>query len=522
MVAEVKGMKRLIKMADNSKNNKRIAKNTLYLYMRMFFTMAIALYTSRVILDVLGVDDYGIYNVVGSIASSFILLSSTLSNATQRYLNYEMGSGNTTRLGQVFNMSILIYFVFALVSLLFIELGGRWMIYNKLTIPADRIDAALWVLHSTSITLFITLMSTVYESVLIARENMKVYAYIGMYDAIMRLVIVLLISVLSFDKLKIYAVFVSLVILSERIIPVYYTIKNYEETKLKYFWDKHRFVEMFKFTGWNFIGTSVFILNDQGINILLNMFFGPVVNAARALSVHVKQAVTNFATGFFTAVRPQIVKSYASGDIQYFTKLIYNSSKYSFFLLWIICLPVMIRIESLLDFWLKEVPDLTGQFVIWILIFSLINSLCDPFWQAIQAVGNLSKYVMIGSFVYLLAFPLSWAAFRMGGSAILTFQILAIVRLIYLGVVITIFKQYVPISIVQYFKDVISPIIVVVVSTTTCSIFIDKFLPESFVFSILSCGITFITASACIISFGIDKSERNRLFKVIKKRVCKR
>lgn len=503
---------------DNSSNSKRIARNTLFLYMRMFFTMVIALYTSRVILDVLGVEDYGIYNVVGSLASSFIFLSSTLSNATQRYLNYEIGSRNNTRLCLVFNMSILIYLVFALVSLLIIEIGGHWMIYNKLSIPESRVNAALWVLHSTSITLFITLISTVYESVLIARENMKVYAYIGIYDALMKLVIVFLISTLSYDRLKLYAVFITLVVVTERLIPVCFTIRKYDETKLKCVWNKKTFTEMFRFIGWDFLGTSVFILNDQGINILLNMFFGPVVNAARALSVNVKQAVANFSSGFFTAVRPQIVKSYASGDINYFTTLLYNSSKYSFYLLWMICLPVMIRIDSLLSLWLKEVPSQTGSFVIWILIFNLINSLCDPFWQGMQAVGKLKKYIIIGSSVYLLAFPLSWIAFKIGYDAIITFKILVFVRLFYLWITIVIFKQYVTLNLVTYCKEVIAPIIVVVIISSIITIYIDSLFFDTLISTVISCGIAFTSAILCIVVFGVNKKERTHMFNVIKKK----
>lgn len=509
-------------MTTKETNNKRLAKNTLFLYVRMFFTMIIAIYTSRVILDVLGVDDYGIYNVVGGIASSLIFLSSTLSNATQRYLNYGIGSGNSIQLGQVFNMSVLIYAVFAIFAISFIEIGGRWMIFNKLLISQDRIDAALWILHSTSITLCVTLLSTVYESIIIARENMKVYAYIGIYDAIMKLVIVLIIGYISYDKLKMYAVLVTLVIVTERILPIYYAVKKYEETKIYYYWNRDRFLEMFKFAGWNFLGTVVFILNDQGINILLNMYFGPAVNAARALSVHIKQVVCNFATGFFTAVRPQIVKSYASGNIDYFLSLVFKSSKYTFFLLWIICLPVTIRIECLLAFWLKEVPDLTGQFVTWILIFSLVNSLCDPFWQAIQAIGKLKKYVLIGSFVYLMAFPFSWVAFNFGGNAVLTFQILAVIRLIYLMVVITIVKQYVSISIVLYIRSVIVPILIVVVVTVIPSIFVDKLIPESFIGTVISCVINFFIAILGITIGGVNKDEKYQIIQVIKKRACKK
>lgn len=507
-------------MPENS--NKKIVKNTLYLYIRTFFTMLISLYTSRVVLSVLGVNDYGIYNVIGGIAGSFSFLSSMLSNATQRYLNVAIGQNDKTKANQVFNMNMLIYLIYAFLSILIVEIGGAWFIENKMILAPERVDAAYWCLHSTVIILFVSLVSSVYESVLIARENMKVYAYMGIYDAIMKLLIVFIVSIITFDKLKAYAVLIALMSMSARLIPMIYSIIHYEETKLKYYWDACSFKSMSKFISWNFVGTVVFILNDQGMNMLLNMFFGPAVNAARGLSVQVKTAVSNFAMGFFTAVRPQIVKSYAAGDTSRFIELIFNSGKFTFFLLWLVCLPVMLRINSILMVWLGNVPDWTSQFVIWILVFNLLNcSFCDPIWQGMQAIGNLKKYVAIGSFIYLLAFPATWIAFRLKGSPLLAFQILVIVRVIYFIATMQIFRSHSYFSLLKYVQSVLYPIFKVVLLSLILSLLINAVMPDNIFASVFLCLLTAVIVFSSILIVGLNKNERVVLLETIKKKLCK-
>ena len=484
--------------------------------------MLISLYTSRVVLSVLGVNDYGIYNVIGGIAGSFSFLSSMLSNATQRYLNVAIGQNDKKESNHVFNMNMLIYLIYAFVSILIVEIGGAWFIENKMILAPERVDAAYWCLHSTVIILFVSLVSTVYESVLIARENMKVYAYMGIYDAIMKLLIVFIVSIITFNKLKTYAVLIALISITSRLIPAIYTIIHYEETKLKYYWDTYSFKSMSKFISWNFIGTVVFILNDQGMNMLLNMFFGPAVNAARGLSVQVKSAVSNFAMGFFTAVRPQIVKSYAAGDTSRFTELIFNSGKFTFFLLWLICLPVMLRIDNILLFWLGNVPDWTAQFVIWILIFNLINcSFCDPMWQGIQAIGELKKYVAIGSFIYFLAFPITWIAFKFNGSPLLAFQILVLVRICYFIITTLIFRKYSYFSLYKYAQSVLSPVLKVVIVSLILSFLINEVMPYDFISTVIVCLLTVFLVGFSIYIVGLNLNERVLLLETIKKKLCR-
>lgn len=505
-------------MSDVSANSKRIAKNTVFLYTRMLFIMLIALYTSRIILATLGIEDYGIYNVIGGISTSLIFLSASLSNATQRYLNFEIGTNNNTQLSHIFNLSLLIYAIYAIIALLAVEFGGMWLIHHKLIIPESRIDAAIWVLHATSITLFATLLCSVFDSVLIARENMKIYAFVGIFDVVGKLVIVLLLYCGTFDKLKLYAVLMTLVVISSRLISTIYCLRKYPECTLKFYWNRNLFKDMFKFTGWNAIGTTVFILNDQGLNILLNIFFGPAINAARAIAVHVKSAVTGFTSNFLTAVRPQIIKSYAAGDIEYFLNLVFNSSRYSFFLLWIICLPIMIRSDQILTIWLKSVPDQTNEFVTWMLIFSLVNCVCDPIWQAMQAIGKLRRYILIGSIIYLTAFPLSALFFKLGKAPLIAFQILTVVRVAYLLAAVLILKHFVTFSIRTYVIRVFVPIIKVVLISAPVLFFINPLFGQSFI-ALIIVGITSVIVIAlAIFLVGITHIERQLVLNKIYKR----
>lgn len=510
-------------MNQEQTQNKTIVKNTVYLYIRTFITMLLSIYTSRVVLQVLGIEDYGLYNVVGGIAASFSFLSSMLSNATQRYLNFAIGANDYEKANQLFNMNLIIYLIYTIVSIIVVEIGGAWFIEHKMVVDPERVGAVYYTLHATTIVLAISLISSVYESALIARENMKIYAYMGMYDAVMKLAIVFLISYLSFDKLKAYAVLMAIMSISAKLIPAIYCIRHYPETKLKYYWDKGQFKSMFKFVGWNFLGTSVFIINDQGINMLLNSFFGAGVNAARGLSMHVRGAISSFSSGFFTAIRPQIVKSYAAGEHKRFVQLIFNGTKYTFYLLWLVSLPIMFRVNELLDIWLKNVPEWTGQFVIWICIFNLFNSsFCDPIWQGMQAIGKLKKYVAIGSIIYLLAFPLSLLAFNNEATPVASFQILVLVRMVYFGVAILIFRDYTQIRIYDYMKTVLYPIIKVLLASVTLGYCVNIALPNTLFGTLASCLLIVIIITLTIFLIGIQQSERQMVNDFIKRKVLKK
>lgn len=496
-------------MAQCVEKNKRIVKNTVMLYVRMIFVMLVTLYTSRVVLEALGIVDFGVYNVVGGLASSFVFFSSSLSNSTQRFLNFELGNGNIKKACEIFNISLLIYFVVAIIVFIAAEIIGIWLLDYKLVIPQERMNAACWVFQSVIVSLCITLIGSVFNSVLIARENMKIYAFIGIFEVMTKLLIVYVLLYFGCDKLKLYAILFLGVTISVQLLPAVICLYKYPECRFQYYWSTDLFKRMCIFVGWNSFGTAVWAINEQGLNVLLNIFFGPIVNAAKAIATQVNAAINNFSSNFFTAVRPQIVKSYASGDIRYFIQLIFNSSRFSFYLMWVFCLPILLRGGFMLSLWLKNVPDHTMEFVTWILIYSLINVLTNPFWIAIQAIGKLKCYILIGSLVYLMAFPISYIFFKSGYNPVVAFQVLAIVRFAYLFVTIYIVRNYVNFSMNKYVHSVLFPIIKIVASTSVVMYFVNILFAENFISFIIIILISIISTSLLILMVGLTKSERD-------------
>lgn len=502
-------------------NSKRIAKNTIFLYIRMLLIMVVSLYTSRVILQTLGVEDFGINNLVGGLASSFVFFSSSLSNATQRFLNVELGKNNIQGVTRVFSLSLIIYFVIAVVVVIVAEFVGIWLINHKLVIPVERLNAANWVFHTMVLGLGITLISSVFDSVLIARENMKIYAYISIMEVFMKLFIVYILRWLEFDKLILCAVLFFLLNLLVKSLLVLYCFRKYPECKFRFAWDIGLFGNMFRFIGWNGLGTVVWMINEQGISILMNLFFGPIVNAARGVSSQVSAAVNNFSNNFYTAVRPQIVKSYAGKDYYFFTKLINLSSKYSFFLIWLICLPIIMRSEAILQLWLTEVPDYASEFVQWILLFNCVNVLTNPFWSGVQAIGKLKKYIIVGSLLFLSAFPISYIFLKFNFSPVIVFKILTVVRIVYLFVTIGIFRQLIDFSVRTYLLQVIYPIVMVFLLSGGCASLISSYVNFDLLGILLMTLLCIVITIICIYVVGITKSERNivmdKIYKLIKK-----
>ena len=499
-------------------NQKRIIKNTILLYIRMLLVMGVTLYTSRIVLKVLGVEDFGIYNVVAGLATSFVFFSSSLSNSTQRYLNFELGRGCFEKIKEIFNLSLLIYFIIAVLVFLLIDIVGIWFIESKLQIPASRIYAARWVLHTFSVSLCITLMGSAFDSVLIAHENMKIYAYMGIVDAVSKLVLVYLLMFINGDKLILYSIMILTITIISRSFSAIYCFRKYPECKIELIWNKSLFGDMFRFMGWNVIGCAVYAINEQGISILLNIFFGPVVNAAKAIANQVNSAINNFTTNFFVATRPQIIQQYAAGNLQDCLKLVFDSSRYGFYLMWLICLPLILRRDYVLSLWLEEVPDYTSQFTFWILVYSLVNVLTTPLWNLIQAIGKMKSYILVGSFVYLSAFPISFALLKYGYDAVIVFQVLVAVRLLYVAVVSYIVRYFTQFSIVDYLVQVISPIILVVLFAVGLMQFINSLFSESsFLTLVVISFISICIVSLLIYTLGLNKLERKSVNAKIKK-----
>lgn len=500
-------------------NSKRIAKNTIFLYIRMLFLMVITLYTSRVVLDKLGIEDFGIYNVVGGLASMFVFFQSSLANATQRFLNVELGVENLKGANDVFCQHLVIYALFSLLVLLLGETVGLWFVYNKLTIPVERVYAAIWVYQFTLISLCFTLLGIVFNSEIVAHEEMKVYSYVGIFEGCARLIIAFAISITSYDRLIVYGFLMLLVSILVQGTYWIYCRHHYAECKLHFVWNRNLLRQTFSIVGWNTVGTIVYAVNDSGLNILLNMFFGPAVNAARGISFQVNNAINNFTTNFFVSVRPQIVKSYASGDNDYLLKLFYNSSKYSFFLLWTLCLPIGLCIDRILHLWLTEVPEYTGVFTLWIFAYSLVNALNNPIWSVALAAGDLKKYISIGSGVFLLVFPFTYIALRLGYSPVCAFVILFFVRLAYLFVVLRIIKSYIDYSMSHYFRYIAIPIVKIGFMSFVINYTFHHLLPDTLSFMFVFIALSVAVTGSVIWLVGISSNEREYIVSIIKNKL---
>lgn len=501
-------------------NNKRIAKNTIFMYVRMFSILIITLYTSRVILEKLGVVDYGLNNVIGGLASMFGFFGSSLSNATQRFLNFQLGIGDIRKVKNIFNLSIIAYLFLSLIVLILAETFGLWFVTNKLVIPEERMSAAIWVYQFTIISLLFTINGIVFNSVIIARESMKVFAYIGIGEAIGRLLIAYMISICSIDRLILLSALSTCVTVCIQMSYFLY-IRKYPECRFHWYWDKTLFKRLLSFIGWNAFGTSVWVINQQGLNILLNIFFGPAVNAARSIAFQVNSAISNFTVNFYTAIRPQIVKSYARNDLVYFKNLVFSSSRYSFFLLFLLCLPLLFKTEYVLILWLGKIPDYTIIFTQCTLIFTLIDVLTNPIWCAVQAIGKLKKYCLIGGFVFLSAFPIGYISLCFGAPPESVFISLIAARLLYLISTLVIFKTMVNFNIMDYVRHVIFPIVWVCSISGFIALFADMFFSQNSLHPLIYICCIFLLNFFIIIEVGLSKKERLFIVETLSKHIHK-
>ena len=397
-------------------NNKRIARNSFFLYFRMIIVMAVALYTSRQVLSVLGDVDYGIYNVVGGIVLMFGFLNGALASSTSRFITVELGRKNYVGLQKIFSATIVNHVVIAILMFVLAETVGLWFVENKLVIPPERMDAAMFVYQFSVFSCMVTLVQTPYYAVIIAHERMNVYAWTGVVDSVLKLAVVYLIMIFAADKLKLYAFFMFLVITAVFLFYVFYAKKAFPYCKFRMQKDIGLYKTMICYSGWELFGNFSVVAQGQGLNILLNMFFGPAVNAARGIAYQVQGAVTQFSTNITTAVRPQIIKYYAQGDRQKMIKLVFDSTKISFYMVFMLALPVILETEYILGLWLKEVPEYTAVFTRIILAIVLVNSLRVPIIIAMHATGKNRLPNIVCGTLLILTLPISYLFLKQGYS----------------------------------------------------------------------------------------------------------
>lgn len=398
-------------------NNKRIAKNTLLLYFRMLFMMAVSLFTSRVVLNTLGVEDYGIYNVVGGVVAMFGFINGSMSSATQRYITFALGKGDEKRLQTVFSTTLQIHTLIAAIIVLLGETIGLWFLYNKMQIPADRLDAAFWVLQCSIVSTVVMIISVPYNADIIAHEKMSAFAYISVLEVVLKLATVYMLVIFSFDKLILFAVLILVIQILIRFCYSIYCNRHFKETKYRHVWDKQLFKEMTGFAVWSLFGNLSAVFFTQGLNMLLNVFFGPVVNAARAVAVQVQSAIQQFVGNFQMALNPQITKTYAQGKMEEMHTLMFRSARFSFLMLFFISLPVLLETEFLLTLWLKTVPSKAVIFTQIMICISLIYTIANPCVIANQATGKVKVYQMVVGGILLTILPISYIVLKLGAPA---------------------------------------------------------------------------------------------------------
>lgn len=508
-------------MLDVSANNKRIAKNTIVLYIRTLFVMLISLYTSRVILEALGVEDYGIYQVVGGVVAMFSVISSSLSNAISRFLTFEIGHGNKERLKKIFSTSITIQLAILLIILVLSEVIGVWFMETKMQIPAERFGAARWVLHCSLLTFCVNLLSVPYNACIIAHERMSAFAYIGIFEAIMKLAISFLIMVSPIDKLIFYALLMMLLALTTRIIYGIYCNRHFEECRVRPGFDKTIFKEMIGFSGWSFFNNTAFILNGQGVNMLMNVYFGVVVNAARGIAVQVESAVLQFVNNFTTAVNPQITKSYACGDFENMHKLVCRGAKFSYFSMLLLALPIIMEAKQILNLWLVDVPEYAVIFVQLSLVMGLCDCIGNSGYTACMATGKLKKYSIIITSVAILEFPLAWLFFAMDALPEYAYYTYIAIKVIILVVRMFLLESMVGLKVRMYIKNVFAPIILTTLIAIVLPITVSLFMAPTMFRLVVIIIMSVVSVAVCTLCIGMTPNERHAIIGACKKFVNK-
>lgn len=498
-------------MTDISANNRRIAKNTILLYFRMLFMMAVSLYTSRVVLDTLGVEDYGIYNVVGGIVAMFGFLNAAMASSTQRYLTFELGRGDAECLRRVFCTSLFIHALISLLLVILAETAGLWFFYHKMVIPAARMDAAMWVYQFSILATVVMIMSVPYNASIIAHERMSAFAYISVLEVVLKLLVVYLLQIGEVDKLALYAVLIFVVQLGIRVLYGMYCSRHFDETRFRRLWDKTLFREMLGFAGWNLWGNCAGVAFTQGINLLLNMFFGPVVNAARGIAVQVQAAISQFSLNFQTAINPQITKSYAVHDYVYMHSLIFRSSKFTFYLLLLFSLPVMLETDTILRLWLDTVPEHTVIFIRLMLCVTIVDSLANPLMVSASATGRVKLYQGVVGGILLSILPLSYLVLKLGGSPSSVFVVHLSVCIVAFIVRLYIIRPMIKLSLSNYVRRVVFPCLSVTLAALAGPFVLKLYLGAGILSFLAVCLVSLFSVALASYCLGLNVSEREFL-----------
>ena len=505
-------------MSNVSSSNKRIAKNTLFLYLRMILVLVVSLYTTRVVLNALGVVDYGINNVVAGFVSMFAFLNTSMSNGIQRFYNFKLGKEGEEALTKVYNMAVLIQGILAVIIVILLETVGLWYLETKMVIPIDRMPTARWIYQFSVLSLVLVIMQIPYSAAIMAHERMNYYAYVSIIDVGLKLAVALWIPHARHDKLLVYGAYILLVHVVNFLMYFIYSKYNFKSIKLQKQFHKDLFKDMLSFSGWNVLGTFAYMLKNQGLNVLLNAFFGHVVNAARGVSATVSGAIHGFQGNIVTAFRPQTVQSYAAGNYSRVKSLMFSLSKISYLMLFMLSMPVIVELPYILHLWLGDaVPEYTVPFTMLILINMIIGGLNTPITQVIHATGRIRNYQIGTSIVMCSILPISWLFLKLGGSPIVVYVVSLCITCVNQVVCMLILRQEFSYSIKEYLKSVILPCFLVSLVSVIVPIVLRYVMAMSFIRMVLVAvaGVGGVILSAYL--FALNAYEKEMVTGFVKK-----
>lgn len=490
------------------RNNKIIAKNTCILYLRMLFTLTISLFTTRELLRILGIEDYGLYNVVGGVVLMFGFLNNAMVASSQRFISFALGEGNIKKQNRVFSTSILIHLTIAFVILFLAETIGLWFMNNRMTIPESRLGAANWVYQAAMASFVCQIIQVPFSASVIAHEKMNFFALISVLDSILKLVIVYILDISNVDKLKLYALLLFVISFLSVVLYFIYTKHKFIECHFTPEIDKPLYKEMLNFAGWSFVGNFGFAAKDYGVNIILNIFCGPVVNAARGIAYQVMNAVNGFVANFQTAMSPQITMRYASGEVNSMMTLVMNGSRYSFYLLSIIVIPLFIRAEYVLNLWLGDVPEMALQFLRLTLIMAIVNSMFGPLVTAMQATGRIKLFQIVIAIIMLLDLPIAYILLKMNYAPYSVMFVAIGTAFIGLIARACLLRRLIKFDIKEFlFKVVFKNIIIAVIIFISVSL-VSQYIPQSFLGTLIVCFFSIIF-SISLIYILLEKQEKD-------------
>lgn len=510
-------------MSNTADNNKRIAKNTLLLYVRMFLLIFVQLYTVPIILKTLGVEDYGIYNVVGGVVTMFSFIGSSLASGSQRFIAFEIGRKDTKKLKEVFDTTVTIYMVLALIALILLEVGGYWFLNTRMNIPDNRMYAANWVFQLSIISFLINLISIPYNAAVIAHERMSIYAYVSILECVLKLAAAILLQYILFDHLIMYAILICSVAVIIRIIYQIYCIRNFKECqKYQFTWDSNKGKELLSYSGWNMIGAVALISRQQGLNIVINLFFGPLLNAAHSIGQQINGVLTQFINNVYMATRPQITKLYANNETEAMWSLVFHSSKLAFYLLMILSIPLILELDKILEIWLHNVPPYTVVIGRLMILSILIETLANQIIGAYQAANKIKRYQIYSSTIILLNIPISYIFLRLQPTnPVIPYSISVSLSVLYVISIVWNAHKELKMNVNKYIKSILVKIIIVYGITIILVWLSIQPFPSSFFRIIYTCCITLLSSFLIIWFIGLDKTEKYFINKIIKQKIAK-